>query len=165
MQTAHLIDRLLGEELARSGRDAARLTLAEARRLAARAEERSRAIGIPVVISVVDAEGQQILFHRMENSLPAAATLAADKAWTAAAFRMGTDALGGLAQTGGMLFGVESTLGGRVVTFGGGFPIQRTGTLCGAIGISGGTVDEDMEIASYALGEEFEQAGLGPKTE
>ncbi|PRY20059.1 uncharacterized protein GlcG (DUF336 family) [Aliiruegeria haliotis] len=165
MQTAAIIDRLLGEALASLYSDSGDVTLSEACRIAARAEEHARVIGVPVAVSVADREGRQILFHSMANILPASAQLATDKAWTAAAFRMGTDALGQLAAPGQMLFGVEANLGGRVVVFGGGIPFARKGRLCGAIGISGGSVNEDMEIARHALGEAFEQAGPGPKTE
>ncbi|MDV7143965.1 heme-binding protein [Tropicimonas sp. TH_r6] len=165
MQTAEIIDRLLSEALdvAREGRGD--VTLAEAVGLAARAEARARAMGVPVAISVADRQGRQILFHRMADILPASAQLASDKAWTAAALRMGTHELGQLAQPGGMLFGVQATLGGRVVIFGGGLPIARNGMLCGAIGISGGTVEEDIQIARHALGDRFDEAGAGPKAE
>ncbi|WP_237401025.1 GlcG/HbpS family heme-binding protein [Rhodovulum sulfidophilum] len=149
-----LIERLVTAALERRGvtpAPAAGLSLAEAEAIAARAQAASVAMGVPVVISVADATGDQILFHRMEGSLPASAALAPGKAWTAAAFRMGTDELGRLAQPGGMLFGVESTHDGRVVAFGGGLPVRRGGTVVGAVGISGGTVDEDMAIARQAL--------------
>ncbi|PTW58998.1 uncharacterized protein GlcG (DUF336 family) [Breoghania corrubedonensis] len=138
------------------------LKLADAQRLAANAETTARAMGLPVVISVADAQGEQILFHKMEGSLPASATLATDKAWTAAAFRMSTDELGRLAQPGQMLFGVEATHGGRVVVFGGGIPCWRDGTVIGAIGISGGTADEDAAIARYALNDFTDKPGHGP---
>lgn len=165
MQVTEMIDIALEAALARPRPMPGRLSLAEAGGIARRAEARAREIGVPVAISVVDAEGQQTLFLRMEESLPAATTLATDKAWTAAAFRMGTHALGRAAQPGEVLFGVEATHGGRVVIFGGGLPLARNGVICGAIGISGGSVDEDMDIARHALGEEFEQPGQGPKTE
>ncbi|PTW51451.1 MULTISPECIES: GlcG/HbpS family heme-binding protein [Rhodovulum] len=151
---AQLIERLVTAALERRALPAAptpSLTLAEAEAIAARAQAASAAMGVPMVIAVADATGAQILFHRMEGSLPASATLAPGKAWTAAAFRMGTDELGRQAQPGGMLFGVESTHDGRVVAFGGGLPVRRDGTVIGAVGISGGTVDEDMAIARQAL--------------
>lgn len=157
MQTAELIDRLLGDALATGAHGP--VTLAEALRLAARAEGRAAEIGVPVSVAVVDAEGAELLFHRMAGSLPASAPLARDKAWSAAAFRMSTEALGHQAQPGGMLPGVESSCGGRVVLFGGGVPLLRGGRIAGAIGISGGTVAQDIEIAGHALAGFFEQAG------
>jgi uncharacterized protein GlcG (DUF336 family) len=106
---------------------------------------------VPVVVSIVDPSGQQILFHRMENSLPVSSQLATDKAYTAATFRMTTEELGKLAQPGEMLFGVQANIGGRVVIFGGGIPCYRDGVVIGAIGVSGGTAYEDMQIAERAL--------------
>ncbi|MBY6003022.1 heme-binding protein [Salipiger bermudensis] len=157
MQTAELIDRLLGDALATGALGP--VTLAEALRLAARAEGKAEEIGVPVSVAVVDAEGVELLFHRMAGSLPASARLARDKAWSAAAFRMSTEALGRQAQPGGMLPGVETSCGGRVVLFGGGLPLLRGGRIAGAIGISGGTVAQDIVIAAHALDGFFEQAG------
>ncbi|WP_155774186.1 heme-binding protein [Rhodovulum sp. YEN HP10] len=161
-----LIERLVTAALERRGvspAPAADLTLAEAEAIAARARAASVAMGVPVVISVADASGAQILFHRMEGSLPASAALAPGKAWTAAAFRMGTDELGRMAQPGGMLFGVESTHDGRVVTFGGGMPVRRGDRVVGAVGISGGTVDEDMAIARQSLTGISDELGQSPE--
>jgi uncharacterized protein GlcG (DUF336 family) len=149
------IDTALRAELARRGdytvRSAQGLSLADASAIAACAEACARKVGVPVCISVADADGRQILFHRMEGSLPASSQLATAKAWTAASYRMGSDELGRLAQPGGMLFGVGATGGGQAVLFGGGLPCRAGGAVIGAIGISGGTVDEDMQIARHAL--------------
>ncbi|WP_312794787.1 heme-binding protein [Tianweitania sp.] len=143
------------------------LTLADAQILAAGAQVYAKVMGIPVCIAVVDAGGGQILFHRMEGSLPASAQLAPAKAWTAAAYRMGSDELGRKAQPGGMLFGVGhvggSQDGCRPVLFGGGIPCRARGTVIGAIGISGGTVDEDMIIARQALNAFSEARGTVPE--
>lgn len=138
-----------------------RLTFADAQVLAASAEAKARAMGLPVCIAVADAEGGKILFHRMDGSLPASTGLAPAKAWTAAAYRMGTDELGLAAQPGGMLFGAGHT-DARVVLFGGGIPCRVDGVVIGAIGISGGTVDEDMLIARHALNEFFQARGTVP---
>ncbi|MDJ0932691.1 heme-binding protein [Breoghania sp.] len=91
--------------------------------------------------------------------MPTSAEIATDKAWTAAAFRMSTHELGQLAQPGQMLFGVESTHGGRVVLFAGGLPCWRDGTVIGAIG---GTADEDAVIARTALNDFSNTQGQGP---
>jgi len=49
------------------------------------------------------------------------------------------------------LYGIQNTNNGRIVVFGGGFPYKYKGKVVGAIGISGGSVDEDMQIGSYVL--------------
>lgn len=147
------------------------ISLADACAIAARAENHARRISVPVCIAIADAEGRPILFHRMEGSLLASTKLAAAKAWTSAAYRMGTDELGLLAQPGGMLFGVghcgsgagNGSGEGQVVLFGGGIPCRADGAVIGAIGISGGTVAEDMEIARHAIDEFPERRGTVPE--
>lgn len=170
MLDAHVMNRIatvLVAELARRSHDTAPgargLSLADAAGLAACAEACARAMGLPICVSIADAEGRQILFHRMEGSLPASAELATAKAWTAAAYRMGSDELGRLAQPGGMLFGVGHTGREQVVLFGGGLPCRAGGAVIGAIGISGGTVDEDMQIARHALDGFSETRGTIPE--
>jgi len=75
------------------------------------------------------------------------AELAIDKAFTACIFNNRTDALGALAQPGAEFYGIQHSHGGRVVVFGGGIPIRYEGRTIGAIGVSGGTVAEDIAIA------------------
>ncbi|KAA5607065.1 heme-binding protein [Roseospira marina] len=128
-----------------------RLTLAGARRLAEAAEAEGRTMGVPIVVAVVDAAGGLMLLHRMDGALPASTELAANKAFTAVQFRMATHELGALAQPGQPLYGVGASHQGRIVLFGGGYPCRAGETLIGGLGISGGTVDEDMAIATQAL--------------
>lgn len=75
------------------------------------------------------------------------AELAINKAFTAQIFDTRTDALAALAQPGAELFGIQHSHGGRVVVFGGGIPIRFAGEAIGAIGVSGGSVAEDVAIA------------------
>lgn len=164
---AAIVNAELGSRAGRMVASVRGLTLADALALAASAEACARGMGLPVCIAVVDAEGGKILFHRMQGSLPASTDLATAKAWTAAAYRMGSDELGQQAQPGGMLFGVGQTggsaNGGQVVLFGGGIPCRVDGVVIGAIGISGGTVDEDMFIARQALNAFSEARGTVPE--
>lgn len=106
---------------------------------------------IPMVIALADAEGELLHFTRMEGSLPASRAIAINKAYTAAALRMPTHELGPLCQPGQELYGIQHALDGRAVLFGGGFPLLLDGRILGAIGISGGTVAQDMEVAAQAL--------------
>ena len=73
------------------------------------------------------------------------------KAFTAMSFKMSTEELGGMSQTGEPLFGINTTNEGRIVIFGGGIPLQRDGNFIGAVGVSGGTVDQDQEVAEAAV--------------
>lgn len=140
-----LIDRILATELAARRP----LTLCEAARIAACAELEARHMDLPVCIAICDAAGEPILFHRMEGALPASSLLAPAKARTAARYRMGTDALGRACAPGGDLEGLGAA--DDVVLFGGGLPIRAGAAVLGAIGISGGSVAEDMQIAHAAI--------------
>ena len=70
-----------------------------------------------------------------------------NKAYTARAFDMATSDLAPMAQSGEPLFGINTTNGGRVVIFAGGIPLVEAGEIAGAVGVSGGTVDQDQEVA------------------
>jgi uncharacterized protein GlcG (DUF336 family) len=112
---------------------------------ACRAE--AQRLAIPMAVATVDAEGGLQSFSRMDGTLPVSTELAVSKAYTAALLRMPTHELGKLAQPGQPLYGIETSHNGKIVLFGGGFPLSLDGVVAGAIGISGGTVEEDMQVA------------------
>ena len=118
-----------------------------ARILASIAEGEALCLGVPMATAVADAEGGLLYFGRMDGSLPASTEIAIGKAYTAAALRMTTHELGKLAQPGELLYGIQHTYPGKIVVFGGGFPLRLQGEVVGGIGISGGTVEEDMRVA------------------
>ena len=129
--------------------------------LVARARAEAARLGVAMAVAVVDAEGGLQWFARMEGTLPVSTDLAVDKAYTAAAIRMPTDQLGRLAQPGAPLYGIGNTHGGRIVLFGGGLPLVLDGRVVGGIGVSGGSVEQDIAAASPAaalLGEMERQA-------
>ena len=130
---------------------ARRFDLAAAKRIAERAEVRSAELGVPVVIAAADAGGNLMLLHRIEGALLASIEIAINKAWSAVAFQAPTATLGPLATGDGPLPGLADTNSGRVVLFGGGVPVHVDGELAGAIGISGGTAEQDVDIATCAL--------------
>jgi len=148
VQIAATVERLLG---ARGSLAPAPFGLEEARRMADLAGELAGAMAFPVVFAAVDAGGGTILVHRQDGALPASLELAVNKAFTAAAFRLPTHGLGELAQPGGPLYGIQASHQGRVILFGGGYPLRREGGVAGAIGVSGGTVEQDMQIASEII--------------
>ncbi len=119
--------------------------------LAGVAEERALSLGVPVAVAFSDAQGLPLCFSRMEGALPAASDIAVSKAYTAAALRMPTHELGARSKPGEILYGIQNLQPGRIVLFGGGFPILLCGRPAGGIGVSGGTVEEDMDIARRAL--------------
>jgi uncharacterized protein GlcG (DUF336 family) len=70
---------------------------------------------------------------------------------TARAFDMPTDELANITQPGQQGFGLNTTNQSRVVIFGGGIPIKVDGTVIGAVGASGGSVEQDNSVARAAL--------------
>ncbi len=133
--------------------------------LAGVAEAEASAIGVPMVIAFVDGDGGLQLFKRMDGALPVSTELAVSKAYTAAAVREATHRIGELAQPGGVLYGIQHTHGGRIVVFGGGLPLFVRGEVVGAIGISGGSVDEDMSVANAAANALIEMERWAAKIE
>lgn len=115
--------------------------------LAGAAEAEAIKISVPMAIAIVDGEGGLQYFKRMDGTLPVSTELAISKAYTAAAIRIPTDEVGRLAQPGEALYGIQHTHNGRIVLFGGGYPLCIEGQVMGAIGISGGTVEQDMAVA------------------
>ena len=108
-------------------------------------------IGVPMVIAVVDVGGNLVAQHRMDDSLLASISISLDKAYTAVALKMPTDQAAALTVPGSSLFGLNTADGGRLIIFGGGFPINEGGSVIGGIGVSGGSVEEDMAVAKAGL--------------
>lgn len=125
------------------------LSLDDSELLAACVRDAAQACDVPVVFSLVDAGGQQRFYFSMDNALLISHTLAPQKAWTAVALKMATHELAVLVQPGGDLYGLDKEK--DICCFGGGFPCWSGGRLLGGIGISGGSVEEDMLIARQAL--------------
>jgi len=113
------------------------------------AMKRATEIGVPMVIAVVDESGVLTAFSRMDGALLVSCDLAIKKARTAVSLRMSTDKVAELVQPGKPLYGLQGDSG--LCCFGGGFPIKKDGKVIGAIGVSGGSVEEDMDVAQYAL--------------
>ena len=127
------------------------LNLQVAKKMAEFAEEKANEINVPMVISIVDNGGNVILVHRMEDSLLASIDISLNKAYTSVSLKMPTDNLKDLAKPGDSLYGVQNTNNNRIVIFGGGIPFKYRGKVVGAIGISGGSVEEDICVAEYAM--------------
>ena len=91
------------------------LTLEDARKAIAAGERKALALGIPYNIAVVDSGGGLIAHARMDGAWLASIDIAIDKAWTARAVDMPTEALAQLAQSGQQGFGINTTNQGRIV--------------------------------------------------
>lgn len=111
---------------------------------------KAECIQVPVSVCITDALGLSLAFLRMEGAKPASVELAPKKAYTAAMFKMATKDLEGIAQPGNAFFQMGMALGGKIVIFGGGIPLLYGNNLIGAIGVSGGSAEQDHEIAQAA---------------
>ncbi len=127
------------------------ITLEEAQRVISAAEDKARQMGQPMNIAVMDAGRNLVAFHRMDGAWVASTDIAIDKAFTSAGRGHTTRKIGEMAQPGQPLFGINTTNGGRIVIFAGGIPLMRDGEVIGAIGVSGGTVGEDHEVAEAGV--------------
>ena len=107
--------------------------------------------GIAVCVTVSDRAGDVVASARMDAAPLGSMQLAADKAYTAAAWQMPSGDLHHSTQPGGPDWGLTSTAGGRIVVYAGGLPIAVDGELAGAIGVSGGTGEQDAACAAGAL--------------
>lgn len=136
-----------------STRQTETIALDTAKRLIAAAEEKAREIGVPSVITVTNPEGNLVALHRMEDAWLPSVSISRQKAYTAAGFEMPTHKLSGATQPGEPLYGLQDTDQGRLVVFGGGYPLQKDGEVVGAIGSSGGSVEQDMQVAEAGVSE------------
>ncbi len=130
---------------------AAGLTLAAARRMIAAAQETARGLRVAMSVAVVDAGDQLVGFERMDGADLVTIALARDKAFSSLVNRMPTRDLAPLVQPGAEFYGYDSLAGGRMVVFAGGMPLELRGVLIGAVGVSGGSADEDQQAADAAV--------------
>jgi uncharacterized protein GlcG (DUF336 family) len=127
------------------------LDLTDARRVIAAGERRALEMGVPYNIAVVDSGGGLVAHVRMDGAWLGSVDIAINKAWTARAFDTSTEELARLTQSGQQGFGLNTTNDSKVVIFGGGIPIQRDGFVIGAVGASGGSVEQDVAVARAAI--------------
>jgi uncharacterized protein GlcG (DUF336 family) len=123
------------------------VTLEDARRVTAAAEDCAREIGQPQNIAVVDAGGNLVSHVRMDGAWIGSVDIAINKAFTARAFDLPTADLAEDSQPGGQFYGIQESNKGRVIIFAGGVPLKRDGEVVGAIGVSGGDGDQDTTVA------------------
>ncbi|GAA0476062.1 cob(I)yrinic acid a,c-diamide adenosyltransferase [Alkalibacterium psychrotolerans] len=123
----------------------------QAREMMDKAVNKAKELDIPVTIAVVDDSGRRIAEFRMEDALLVSLDLAVRKAYTAVAMKSPTHELKDITQPEADLYQLESNTEGKIVSFGGGLPIYSNGKIIGAIGVSGGSVEEDILIAEASI--------------
>jgi uncharacterized protein GlcG (DUF336 family) len=127
------------------------LDLADARRIIAAGEQKAKEMGIPYNLAVVDAGGNLVAHARMDGAWLGSIDISINKAWTARAVDMPTEVLATFSQSGQSGFGLNTTNHSRLVIFGGGVPVKLKGAVIGAVGASGGSVEQDEIVAAAAL--------------
>jgi uncharacterized protein GlcG (DUF336 family) len=116
------------------------------------AERKAEEIDNPMVITVANSEGNLIAQHRMNDAWLASVSISRNKAYTAAALDMPTHELAESSEPGNSLYGLQTTDEGRLVIFGGGYPLlDEDEDVVGAFGVSGGAVEQDMEVAEAGV--------------
>jgi uncharacterized protein GlcG (DUF336 family) len=115
------------------------------------AKKKSKEIGVPMVIAVVDGGGNLVAQQRMDGAILVSVDISRNKAYTAVAVKISTNDLAGVTQSGQPLFGLHNADGGRIVIFGGGIPLVSNGEIIGGIGVSGGSVEEDVQCATAGV--------------
>jgi uncharacterized protein GlcG (DUF336 family) len=123
------------------------VTLNDARNVIAAAEKKAAEIGQPMNIAVVDAGGNLVAHVRMDGAWIGSIDISINKAFTSRAFDITTKDLGTHSQSGGQFFGIHVSNGGRIMIFAGGIPLKRNGQVVGAIGVSGGSGEQDHTVA------------------
>lgn len=123
------------------------ITLADARRVIAAAEKKAAEIGQPMNIAVADGGGNLISHVRMDGAWIGSIDISQKKAYTSRAFDIATKDLAEHSQSGRQFFGIHASNDGRIMIFAGGIPLKRDGKVVGAIGVSGGSGDQDHQVA------------------
>ena len=144
-----IVNDIVSEYMTRSS-DVDNMTLDLARKLIRKVEEKSAEMGVKAVVAVADRSGRPIAVECMDDSYIASYDIAVNKAFTCVSLKMSTKKLSGLAQPGQSLYGIQFTNNGKIVIFGGGEPLEVNGKIVGAVGVSGGSEEQDTALGAYA---------------
>jgi uncharacterized protein GlcG (DUF336 family) len=126
------------------------VNLSDARRVIAAGEAKASQVGQPMNIAVVDAGGNLVAHVRMDGAWIGSVDISINKAFTSRAFDIATKDLADHSQSGGQFFGIHASNGGRIMIFAGGVPLKRDGRVVGAVGVSGGSGEQDHAVALAA---------------
>lgn len=121
--------------------------LEDARRVIAAAEKKAEEIGQPMNIAVADAGGNLVAHVRMDGAWLGSIDISIKKAFTSRAFDITTKDLAEHSQSGGQFFGIHASNDGKIMIFAGGIPLKSEGKVVGAVGVSGGSGEQDHAVA------------------
>ncbi len=125
------------------------ITLNCAKKLAKRVEDEAARIGVKAVVAITNAAARPVLIECMDDSYIASYDIALNKAYTSVSLKMPTSNLKSLTRPGDALYGIQYTNEGQIVIFGGGVPLIQNGTIIGALGVSGGSEEDDTYLAEF----------------
>ncbi len=125
------------------------ISLKMATRLIEQIEVEAFSRNMAVVVAVADKAGRPVAIHCMDGAYIGSFDVALNKTYTSVAFKMSTKQLGELSQPGQSLYGIQYTNEGKIVIFGGGEPLYVNGKLVGSLGVSGGTAQQDTDLAAF----------------
>jgi uncharacterized protein GlcG (DUF336 family) len=111
------------------------------------AVDKARAAGVSIAVSILDSGRNLVAFLRMSGTPLGAIEVSQGKAYTACSVQMRTHDLAPHVQPGAPFYGFETSHRHPLVVFGGGVPVTRNGIVVGAVGVSGGSIDEDVSLA------------------
>jgi uncharacterized protein GlcG (DUF336 family) len=123
------------------------IQLEDARRIIAAAEKKAKEIGQPMNIAVADEGGNLISHVRMDGAWLGSIDISIKKAYTSRAFDIATKDLATHSQSSGQFFGIHASNDGKIMIFAGGIPLKKDGRVVGAIGVSGGSGEQDHAVA------------------
>ncbi|MDJ0580485.1 heme-binding protein [Crocosphaera sp.] len=123
------------------------VTLEDARRVISAAEKKALEIGQPMNIAVVDGGGNLVAHVRMDGAWIGSIDISMKKAYTSRAFDLATKDLAEESQSGRQFFGIHASNNGKIMIFAGGIPLYSEGQVVGAIGVSGGSGEQDHAVA------------------
>ena len=127
------------------------ITLKDARRIIAAAEIKSAELGQPMNIAIADEGGNLVAHVRMDEAWIGSVDISIKKAWTSRAFDIATKDLAMYSQSGEQFFGIHASNQGKVMIFAGGIPLKKDGKVVGAIGVSGGSGEQDHAVAEAGV--------------
>ena len=125
------------------------VTLEQARKAVAAAVADARKQNLPMAIAVVDTAGQLVAFERMDNTQTGSIAVSQDKAASAAMFRRPSKVFQDALAAGGVGLRLLTLRGAIAVE--GGIPLTVDGKIIGAIGVSGGSSEQDGVVAKAGL--------------
>jgi uncharacterized protein GlcG (DUF336 family) len=120
-------------------------------RLVGRAEQEARERGLAMSIAVVDESGVLKAFARMDGAVLLTVQIAQDKAYTAAGYGLSTESWREMFAGDAVLGAAVAPAVDRLFAVGGGVPVVVDGVVVGAVGVSGGTPEQDVEVAEATV--------------